>query len=219
MKTWRAFWLRRGGYNFTGRMASRLASLGMRNSRVRYGLADMTPKGYIHPEAEIIDVDLRLGSNVFIGERALVAHWGGGDAFIELRDRVQINRDCSLEVGPGGSIVIGPQTGLESGCVLFSVLEPIIIKSRAEIAANCSFFSYDHGIAAGREIYGQPVTSKGPIVVEEDAWLGVGVTVLSGVTIGRGAVVGAGSVVTRDIPANAIAAGAPARVVKYREPS
>lgn len=60
--------------------------------------------------------------------------------------------------------------------------------------------------------------SKGDIVVEDDAWLGLGATVLSGVTIGQGAVIAAGAVVTRDVPPYAIAAGAPARVVKYRFP-
>lgn len=175
----------------------------------------MTEKGYIHPEAEILNVDLRLGSYVFIGERAAIARWRG-EGFVELRDSVIINRDCSLEVAEGGSIIIGPRVGIENGCVFFSALQPIIIKSRAEIAARCSFYSYDHGIAPETPIFDQPLTSKGPIIVEEDAWLGVGVIVLSGVRIGRGAVVGAGSVVSRDIPDGAVAVGNPARVVKYR---
>jgi acetyltransferase-like isoleucine patch superfamily enzyme len=212
------FWLLRGGYTFSGRIGSRLAAIGMQGYRRRYSLAHMTPKGYIHPEAEIIDVDLRLGANVFIGERAVIARWKG-DGFVELRDRVTINRDCSLEVIEGGSIIIGPQVGIENGCVFFSALEPIIIRERAEVAAYCAFYSYDHGIAPDKPIYDQPLTSKGPIVVEEDAWLGVGVTVLSGVRIGRGAVVGAGSVVARDIPDGAIAVGTPARIVKYRDAS
>lgn len=198
-------------------MGSRLASLGVSGYRARYGLAGMTAKGYIHPDAEIIDVDLRLGSNVYIAERAVIARWRG-DGFVELGDRVHISRDCSLEVVEGGSIIIGPQAGIENGCVFFSALQPIIIRSRAEIAPYCAFYSYDHGVAPGQDIYDQPLTSKGPIIVEEDAWLGVGVTVLSGVTIGRGAVIGAGSVVTRDIPPGGIAVGTPARVVKYREP-
>jgi acetyltransferase-like isoleucine patch superfamily enzyme len=187
----------------------------MQGFRRRYALAHLTPKGYVHPEAEIIDVDLRLGEHVFIGERVVIARWKG-NGFVELRDRVTINRDCTLEVIEGGSIVIGPQVGIENGCTFFSALQPIIIRERAEIAPYCAFYSYDHGIAPDKPIYEQALTSKGPIVVEEDAWLGVGVTVLSGVRIGRGAVVGAGSVVARDIPDGAIAIGTPARVVKYR---
>ena len=209
------FWLNHAGYGFWGKIGSRLASIGVAGYRRRYDLAYMTAKGYIHPQAEIIDVDLRLGANVFIGERAVIARWKG-DGFVELRDRVVINRDCSLEVVEGGSITIGPQVGIENGCVFFSALQPIIIRPRAEIAPYCCFYSYDHGVAPDKDIYDQPLTSKGPIIVEEDAWLGVGVTVLSGVTIGRGAVVGAGSVVARDIPAGAIAVGTPARVVKHR---
>ena len=62
----------------------------------------------------------------------------------------------------------------------------------------------------------QPLASKGPIVIEDDAWLGLGVIVLDGVTIGRGAVIGAGAVVTGDVPPYAIAVGVPARVVGSR---
>ena len=53
-----------------------------------------------------------------------------------------------------------------------------------------------------------------PIVIEDDAWIGINVIVLKGVTIGRGAVVGAGSVVTKDVPAWTVVAGNPAVVVK-----
>src|SRR6185503_16680288 len=60
----------------------------------------------------------------------------------------------------------------------------------------------------------QPLQTKGGITIEDDVWLGHGAIVLSGVRIGKGAVVGAGSVVTRDVPAGAVVAGAPARVIK-----
>jgi galactoside O-acetyltransferase len=54
------------------------------------------------------------------------------------------------------------------------------------------------------------------VIIEDEAWLGAHVVVLPGVRIGRGAVVGAGSVVTRDIPAGAVAHGAPARPRRSR---
>jgi acetyltransferase-like isoleucine patch superfamily enzyme len=215
MKRWRVFWLWRAGYGFRGRICSRLAALGVGRYRGQAALAWITPKGYIAHDAEI-DVDLRLGSNVFVGERAVILR-SGGKGYVELHDAAQICRDCSLEILEGGSITIGEQVGLQRGCVLVSAVQPISIGRRAEIASYCAFFSYDHGVEPGREIFGQPLTSRGPIVIGEDVWIGNGVTVLSGVTIGQGAVVGAGSVVTHDIPQNAIAVGSPARVIKYRD--
>lgn len=58
--------------------------------------------------------------------------------------------------------------------------------------------------------------TRGPIVVEDDVWLGFRSTVMSGVTIGKGAVVAAGAVVTKDVPPYAIVGGVPAKVIKYR---
>lgn len=60
--------------------------------------------------------------------------------------------------------------------------------------------------------------SKGPIVIEDDVWIGCRAIVLGGVTIGRGAVIAAGSVVTKDVPPNAVAAGNPARIVRQLTP-
>jgi acetyltransferase-like isoleucine patch superfamily enzyme len=61
--------------------------------------------------------------------------------------------------------------------------------------------------------------SRGPILIGNDVWLGVGCTILSGVTIGDGAIIGARAVVSRDVPPYAIAVGNPARIVKYRFPA
>lgn len=53
-----------------------------------------------------------------------------------------------------------------------------------------------------------------PIVIEDNVWLGYNVTVWKGVTIGKNSIIGANSLVTKDIPANVIAAGNPCRVIK-----
>lgn len=65
-------------------------------------------------------------------------------------------------------------------------------------------------------IHGQGVSSKG-VVIEDDVWIGMNVSILDGVTIGRGAIVGAGAVVTKSVPAEAIVVGNPARVLRYRD--
>ena len=66
-----------------------------------------------------------------------------------------------------------------------------------------------------RSIKGHPF-SKGDVTIGNDVTIGYNVTILSGVSIGDGAVIGTGSVVTKDIPPYAIAAGNPARVLRYR---
>jgi maltose O-acetyltransferase len=58
-----------------------------------------------------------------------------------------------------------------------------------------------------------------PIAIGDNVWLGGGAIVLPGVTIGENTVVGAGSVVTRDLPANVVAVGNPARVVRFLDPA
>ena len=58
--------------------------------------------------------------------------------------------------------------------------------------------------------------NNGPIILDDDVWVGDSAIIMSGVHIGQGAVIGAGAIVTHDIPAYAVAVGTPARVVKYR---
>lgn len=64
-------------------------------------------------------------------------------------------------------------------------------------------------------IRSQPLIGK-PVVIEDDVWISSHCVILPGVTIGRGAVIGAGAVVTKDVPPYAVAAGVPAKVIKWR---
>jgi acetyltransferase-like isoleucine patch superfamily enzyme len=93
----------------------------------------------------------------------------------------------------------------------------ICIGDNVRIAGRAFLAGYPgHPIDAGARAAGAADTQDqiGDIVLEDDVWLGTGVTVLAGVRIGRGAIIGASSVVTKDVPAFALAAGVPARVIR-----
>lgn len=59
-------------------------------------------------------------------------------------------------------------------------------------------------------------TSKGPIIIEDEVWIGANAVILSGITLGKGAIIAAGSVVTSNVAPYAIVGGNPARIIKYR---
>lgn len=58
------------------------------------------------------------------------------------------------------------------------------------------------------------LTSKGPVIIEDDVWIGENAVVLSGVTVGRGSIIGANSVVTHNVPPYSLCCGNPARIIK-----
>jgi len=135
---------------------------------------------------------------------------------VGLGDGVAILRDTIIETGFGGSLTIGAHSSIHPRCQLNAYGDSIQIGCGVMIAPNCALYSYDHGTAPGQIVRGQPLQSKGGIVIGNDAWLGTGVIVVDGVRIGQGAVIGAGSVVTQDVPDGAVAVGVPARVIKRR---
>jgi acetyltransferase-like isoleucine patch superfamily enzyme len=98
---------------------------------------------------------------------------------------------------------------------IFDAHSELHIGRRVMIGPHCYFTDADHGTAPDISVQSQPMRLA-PLIVEDEAWIGAHVTVLPGVRIGRGAVVGAGSVVTSDVPAFAVAVGAPARVIRDR---
>ena len=92
----------------------------------------------------------------------------------------------------------------------------ISIGSNVLMGPRVSLLAEDHNAASTDEpIKAQGVTRL-PITIEDDVWLGAGVTVVGGVTIGRGSIVAAGSVVTRDVEPFSVVAGVPAALVRSR---
>jgi acetyltransferase-like isoleucine patch superfamily enzyme len=117
-------------------------------------------------------------------------------ARISLGDRVQIGARCTLWAGDhGGQITVGADSTFGPDCML--------------TASN-------YGTAAGVNVVEQPKDER-DITLGRDVWLGAKVIVSAGVTIGDGCIVGGGSVVTRDLPAGAICAGAPAKPIRMRD--
>lgn len=85
----------------------------------------------------------------------------------------------------------------------------LTIEDNTLISLNCTIATNNH------DFYDRPVITCKPVHICKNVWIGVNVTILPGVTIGENAIVGACSVVTKDVPANAIVVGNPARVIKY----
>jgi acetyltransferase-like isoleucine patch superfamily enzyme len=215
IRYWRRFWMQLSGIPYGRCITTRVALLGMPSGFQRHVLAGFSPHGFISPTATINLDRIKTGKNIFIDDKVLIYQEAQAGT-VELADRVKIHEDTQILVGPGGSVHIGTATSIHRGCQIESYQASIRIGCRVEIAPRCAFQSFDHGMAPEFPISKQALTTKGPITIEDDAWLGYGVIVLSGVCIGEGAVIGAGSVVTKDVPAGAVAVGVPARVLRMR---
>ena len=133
----------------------------------------------------------------------------------------------------GGNVHIGENTVIEEGCRIIGtpgitigknfyatayvhMLGGITIGDDVIVGPKVVMWARDHGISKDKPIREQPHLVK-PITIGSDVWIGAAAVILKGVNIADGAIVAAGSVVTRDIPAWAIVAGVPARVMRYRK--
>ena len=115
----------------------------------------------------------------------------------------------------GGLIDIGDNTYIGPGTTIYGHGN-ILIGANVLISPGVCILSSNHDIKKGISMRNQPDLLK-PTIIGDDVWIGANAVVLGGVTIEKGAVIGAGSVVTRDVAANAIVAGNPARFIRYRD--
>lgn len=117
-----------------------------------------------------------------------------------------INHPCIIQTGSSeGKIIIGNHVGMSGVSIVSN--NSVTIGNHVLIGANCTIGDRDDH----SNRYGSPIK---PIVINDYVWLGMNVTVLKGATIGENSIIGANSVVTKDIPANCIAAGNPCKVIK-----
>jgi acetyltransferase-like isoleucine patch superfamily enzyme len=137
------------------------------------------------------------------------------------RGRIELGRFVWLGHGTKlrcheGAIEIGPKTVLGQECTI-SAYERVRIGEQCVIADRAMFIDFDHGVVeVERPIREQGIYTR-PVEVGSNVWIGYGACVLRGVRVGDNSIVGANCVVTRDVPADAVVAGIPARVIRMRD--
>ena len=134
--------------------------------------------------------------------------------------RVVFGANCVLDrfltVEAEGRLSVGAGTIFGHHCTLVA-LRDLEIGADCLIANLVDIRDNDHNFADLDLPIREQGASVAPVKIGRNVWLGTKVTVIKGVTIGDNAIVGANAVVTKDIPANAIAAGVPARVIRFRD--
>lgn len=164
----------------------------------------ISKESYIAPNCKIRGATILGKVNLAEGVRLL------GGVFIRSND-ISIGRY---------SILNGPNTDLRTA------VNPLKIGNFCSIARGATFHEFNHDFEKVTTYYMKKnffggkmvdeVTSKGPIILGNDVWIGANSTILSGVNIGNGAVIAANSVVTKDIPPYSIAGGIPCKVIRKR---
>lgn len=137
------------------------------------------------------------------------------ELFAELTSK-PVNRTLGLmppfNTDFGKNIHIGDNVFINSGCKMQDQ-GGIFIGSNVFIGHNACLLTLNHDMDPENRADMHPK----PIYIDDKAWLGSNVTVLPGVRIGEGAVVAAGAVVTKDVAANTVVGGVPAKIIKKIE--
>lgn len=141
------------------------------------------------------------GTKFIVGEHSVI------DSFVKFKP-----------AGGTGDVVIGDNTFINSGCVLYSG-NGIHIGNNVAIAANCVFAPVNHAYARKDELFMQQgfQPSKGGIIIEDDVWIGAGCVILDGAILRKGCIIGAMSLIRGEIEAYSVQAGNPLELKGYRK--
>lgn len=146
---------------------------------------------------------------------------------IDLGEKLTTGTGCRIEAYPINSenknktiLLFGNNIQIND-FVHISAGDKIVIGNNVLIASKVFISDITHGSYAGDEFDSSPLSipqerqlSAKAITIEDNVWIGEFVSILPGVTIGKGSIIGSNSVVSKDIPANVIAVGTPAKPVK-----
>ena len=158
-----------------------------------------------------------LGDGVVLDDNSVVDAKGADNAGVILRDRVYVGRNTILYC-KNGDIEIGENVSFSANCIVFSS-NKLVMKKDSVVAAFAYLLSggeYDLDDPTPFALQ-KGTCTKGPLEIGEDCWIGAGAQVLDGASLGDRCVLGAGAVANKPLPANSVAVGVPARVVKSRK--
>jgi acetyltransferase-like isoleucine patch superfamily enzyme len=156
---------------------------------------------------------LKLDGLAFIGPR--VALEIGKHARVELGRWAWLGHGTKIRCHEG-VVSIGAKTVMGQECTI-SAYQHVSIGRECVIADRVMLIDFDHGVVeVDRPVRLQGIYKR-DVRVGNNVWIGYGACILRGVTVGDNAIIGTSAVVTRDVPANAVVAGVPARVIRMRE--
>ena len=163
-----------------------------------------------------------IGRDVFLSSDVILRR----PEFIVIGQGSSCGPRCSLTAWQDGTtadqplLTIGENTSLGEGTHI-TAANRIAIGNNVLFGKNITVSDNNHGHVTLSEIEVPParrsLVGKGPVVIEDNVWIGDKATILSGVTIGKGAIVAANSVVVEDVPTATVVAGIPARPVKQMQ--
>ena len=147
----------------------------------------------------------------------------GRDLELEVSRKGRIEFGRFVWIGDGtkircheGRVEIGAKTVMGQECTI-SAYQHVRIGEQCVIADRSMFIDFDHGVVEVERPIRQQGIYKRDVRVGSNVWIGYGACILRGVSVGDNSIVGTNSVVTRDVPANAVVAGIPARIIRMRE--
>jgi acetyltransferase-like isoleucine patch superfamily enzyme len=115
-----------------------------------------------------------------------------------------------------GVVEIGEKTVIGQECTI-SAYKRVRIGEQCVIADRAMFIDFDHGVVEVERPIRLQGIYKRDCIVGSNVWIGYGACFLRGIRVGDNAIVGTNSVVTKDVPANAVVGGVPAKVIRMRE--
>ena len=142
---------------------------------------------------------------------------------LKIEPRGQIRFGRFVWIGDGtkircheGVVEIGAKTVMGQECTI-SAYQRVRIGEQCVIADRAMFIDFDHGIVEVERPIRLQGIYKRDVEVGNNVWIGYGACILRGVSIGDNSVIGTNTVVTKDVPANAVVGGIPARIIRMRE--